>query len=188
MQKYNMQSLDEFMIAYCTFTRDLESLFHYMECREETEEGKEFSSDLIGRMAEKGILMKEPLNNVLKIEFGDMYVEEEFAKQFFVDAHIAGEELWAAYPNSTNINGNFIILKKGEKIGNVYYDKEKLIEVYCNKIGHDRELHANIIKRVLQAKKLGKINFTLRSFVLDSLWEALDENSQEEDYNSKTII
>ncbi len=197
MQKYDMQSLDEFIIAYCTFTRDLESLHNYMQCKEEftyvDDEGVErkgsyFSNTLIQKMAAKGILMKEPLDNDLKIEFTDLYIDEEFGKQFFVDAEIAGEELWTAYPNSMTIQGNFIILKKGEKIGNVYYDKEKLIQIYCEKIGHDRELHKEIIKKVLQAKKLGKINFTLRSFILDSLWEALDVASQEGDYSSKTII
>ena len=188
MQKYNMQSLDEFMIAYCAFTRDLESLHNYMECKDGTDEGKYFAVSLIRSMADKGILMKEPLDNEYKVEFTDLYIDEEFAKQFFIDSQIAGDELWAAYPNSTTIQGNFIILKKGEKIGNVYYDKDRLIEIYCNKIGHDRDLHNSIIKKVTQAKKLGKINFTLRSFVLDSLWEAFDEASQEEDYSSKTII
>lgn len=197
MQKYDMQTLDEFIIAYCTFTRDLESLHNYMQCKDvmeyvddngEVKKGSFFSNALVKNMATKGILMKEPLDNDYNIEFADLYIDEEFANKFFVDAQIAGDELWAAYPNSTTIQGNYIILKKGEKIGNVYYDKDKLIEIYCTKIGSDRELHNSIIKKVLQAKKLGKINFTLRSFVLDSLWEALDESSQEGDYNSKTII
>lgn len=188
MKRYNMQNLDEFMIAYCTFTRDLESLYLYMHCKEATPEGTYFAQELIMKMADKGILQKEPLNNPHKVEFADLYVTEEFANKFFIEEKFAGEELWNAYPNNTTISGNYVILKKGEKIGNVYYDKDKLIQVYCDKIGHDRQLHNEIIKKVKKAKELGKINFTLRSFILDELWMALDESSQTGDYESKTII
>ena len=103
----------------------------------------------------------------------DLFLTPEFIDQHFIETKLAGEQLWLAYPNATEINGQYMPLKKGDKIGNIYYDKEKLIAVYCNKIGNNLALHREILEKVEAHKKVGNINFAIRSFILDELWESL---------------
>lgn len=192
MIQYKMTSLDEFMIMYCVYTKDLKSLHKYIENRVEhvREDGsinRHFSIELIKSMADRGILDASYLNfRTNKIDFLDLYITDSFAEKFFVDSMQAGEELYDAYPNSTEINGQFVILKKGQQIGNVYYGKDLLIEMYAKKIGNDIDKHRKVIEITKKAKEAGIINFTLRSYILDELWDSLEV--PETPQSNKTII
>jgi len=98
------------------------------------------------------------------------------------------EKLNKNYPDTTTIQGGTVILKKGEKIGNIYWGKDELIELYCKKIDNDRVLHMQIMDCIKRCKDKGIINFTLRSFIFDSLWETLLNLDMKKDYTSTISI
>jgi hypothetical protein len=173
MVRYGLKSTDELLLIQCIFQRDYRSLHNLAICK-----GKDaaFTHDIIIGLVEKNIFQKEPLRHHKKNEdicMMDLFLTPEFIDQHFIETKLAGEQLWLAYPNATEINGQYMPLKKGDKIGNIYYDKDKLIAVYCNKIGNNLALHREILEKVEAHKKVGNINFAIRSFILDELWESL---------------
>lgn len=188
MVQYGLKTVDELLLIKCVFERDYSSLHKLAICK-----GKEasFTHDVIIALVDKNIFQKEPLRHHKKNEdicMMDLFLTTEFIDKHFIETKLAGEQLWLAYPNSTEINGQYIPLKKGDKIGNIYYDKDKLIDVYCKKIGHNLELHKEILKKVEAHKKLGNINFAIRSFILDELWESLDLPQDNKVYNNSIVV
>lgn len=180
--KYDLDSVEEFLLAYCVYKKDYPTLKKYMDHKSFI-----FNNEIIENLVKKGIIDCNKLNTD-KIEFLDLYVTEEFSNQIFIDTLEAGEELYSVYPDTTTIQGGTVILKKGDKIGNFYWGKDELMELYCKKIDNDRSLHNQIIECIKRCKEKGIINFTLRSFIFDSSWESLMKLDMKKDYTSTISI
>lgn len=166
--KYNI-SIEQFWILYLKITNDWENLDKYC---------KEFEPNLkiILDLEAKGYI--EPLNDCIKngrqaLEMFDILPIGEITENLFIEAKIAGQQLFTVFPKFITMNGINIVATKGENINGTYYDKDKLIEIYCSKIGNDRELHIKILNAIKIAKEKNYINFVLRSFILDELWDNL---------------
>lgn len=122
----------------------------------------------------------EPINDFIKqghddLDMFDITPTGKVADSLFVEMDIAGNQLYTVYPKYITINGQSIVATKGETINGKYYDKDLLIETYSKKIGLNKELHNKVIEAVRIGKEKGCINFVLRSFILDELWENLFE-------------
>lgn len=119
-----------------------------------------------------------------------LLVPYEFSDKLFIDAEIAGEELYQAYPHflSQRINGQRVVAKKGGTYEGIYYDEYKIKRLYTDLIRNDYELHNRIIECIEKAKRYRNVNVSLREFVLNKLWNAwfhLDDD--EEDSNIRLI-
>ena len=90
----------------------------------------------------------------------------------FIDTEEAGLALFEAYPHFLNIGGQQVVAKKGGNINGVYYGKDELISLYAKKIGNDIVKHNSIIEAIEKAKQQNVINFTLRDFIYNELWDA----------------
>lgn len=182
MEAYNLKSFDELFLIQCVYTKDTDTLYKFFTKVKNTL----FTNDVIHRLAKDGIFQEEPLKYTNgSIEIFDLFLTTDFIQKFFPEVENLGKELWNVYPNTAFINGQDVVLKKGEKIGNVYYDKDKLMSVYCEKIKFNKELHQQIIAKVNKNKDM--INFTLRSFILDELWESLPDTTQKQIDNTDFV-
>ena len=181
-------TIEDFFLIHVLYRKDYLSFNSYItECKKEFYSNKQLES-----LAIKRILQLEPIQNALDLniplEMFDLYLTEEFRDKYYIDTDEAGKELWAVYPNTAFIGGQDVILKKGEKIGNTYFDKDKLIKLYCEKIQNNLEVHRNIIAKVTANKE--SINFTIRAFIFDELWDSLEVDAKSSDnyFNNKTVI
>lgn len=186
-QKYEITS-EEFFLIHLLYRKDYLSFSKYLtKCKKSF-----YSNNELLALAEKGILKAEPIEDAVrlncKLEMLDLFLTEEFRNQYYKDTEEAGKELWEAYPNTAFIGGQDVILKKGEKIGAVYFDKDTLIKLYCEKIQNNLEVHKEIIAKIKANKDI--INFTIRAFIFDELWDSLkvDAKSSDNYFNNKTII
>ena len=177
MKKYDLQSIEGLLLAHCAFMAN-EQHPEYLEfikiILDQLGKGK-FSKDSVQEMVDKGIIDGRFIKTPDDLNFANIYLTDEFQEAYYVDSNTAGEELWDAYPNTTIIDGRSVILKKGEKIGDTYWDKDALILMYSKKIGSNKELHQSIVSKIKKAKELGVLNFTLRSFIFDEMWGSLDD-------------
>jgi len=177
MKKYDLQSIEGLLLAHCAFMAN-EQHPEYLEfikiILDQLGKGK-FSKDSVQEMIDKGIIDGRFIKTPDDLNFANIYLTDEFQEAYYVDSNTAGEELWDAYPNTTIIDGRSVILKKGEKIGDTYWDKDALILMYSKKIGSNKELHQSIVSKIRKAKELGVLNFTLRSFIFDEMWGSLDD-------------
>ena len=177
MKKYDLQSIEGLLLAHCAFMAS-EQHPEYLEfikiILDQLGKGK-FSKDSVQEMIDKDIMDSRFIGNLDDLNFANIYVTDRFREAYYVDSQTAGEELWDAYPNTTVIDGRSVILKKGEKIGDTYWDKDALILMYSKKIGSNKDLHESIVLKVKKARELGVLNFTIRSFIFDSLYESLDD-------------
>lgn len=186
MLKYNLQNIEGLILAHCAFVQDADHLQLIDTIIRQFP--NKITKSSIQEMIDKKIIDGSRIKSLDNMNFMDIYVTEKFRESYYVDANIAGEELWAVYPNTADINGRSTILKKGEKIGDIYMDKDFLIAYYSKKIGYNKKKHEEIINKVIKANENKVINFTLRSFILDELWDSLDELIGLPNYDSRTII
>src|SRR6185312_12624375 len=193
MKKYDLHSIEGLLLAHCAFIAN-EQHPEYLEfikiILDQLGKGK-FSKDGVQEMIDKGIIDGRFIKTPDDLNFANIYLTDEFQEAYYVDSNTAGEELWDAYPNTTIIDGRSVILKKGEKIGDTYWDKDALILMYSKKIGSNKELHQSIVSKVRKAKELGVLNFTLRSFIFDEMWGSLDDligDSNSKSETTKTVI
>ena len=182
MKEYGLSSFDELFLIQCLYTRDMHTLVDFFTNHKD----ELFTNDGIRRLAKFEVLQESHLPpKGQPIEFADLYLTKSFIDKFFTSEE-AGKELWLIYPNTAYINGQDVILKKGEKIGTEYYDKDKLISIYHKKIAGNKELHDKIIEKVKKNKAM--INFTLRSFILDELWDSLPEESSNNEHSNRIVV
>lgn len=174
MKKYDLQSIEGLLLAHCAFMETPEYL-EFMEIILKQLGKDKFSKDSIQEMIDKNIIDGRFIKDINNLSYGDIFITDEFMQAYYVDSGRAGQELWDAYPNTTVIDSRSVILKKGEKIGDTYWDKDALMALYSKRIGADKDLHNSIIEKVKRAKELGVLNFTIRSFIFDSLYESLDD-------------
>jgi hypothetical protein len=99
-------------------------------------------------------------------------VTDDFCKQLFVEGKFAGEELFEVYPHflSQKINGVRVHAKKGMLVGNEYWGKDELINIYGQRIKNDLQLHKKILESVRYADSIGQVTVTLREFIVNELW------------------
>ena len=177
MKKKDLKSVEGLLLAHCAFMAN-EQHPEYLEfiniLLDQLGRGK-FSKESVQEMIDKDIIDGRFIGSLDDLNFANIYVTDNFREAYYIDSNTAGEELWEAYPNTTVIDGRSVILKKGEKIGDTYWDKDALIQMYSRKIGSSKELHESIVSKVKKAKELGVLNFTIRSFIFDSLYESLDD-------------
>lgn len=174
MKKYDLQSIEGLLLAHCSFMEGPEYL-EFMEIILKQLGKDKFSKDSIQEMIDKKIIDGRFIKDLDDLSYGDIFITDEFMNAYYIDSNKAGQELWDAYPNTTIIDGRSVILKKGERIGDTYWDKDSLIALYSKKIAASKELHESIIKKVKIANQSGLLNFTIRSFIFDSLYESLDD-------------
>lgn len=86
-------------------------------------------------------------------------------KTFWLDFHIAGEELWNAYPNTLNIKGSLVPAKT--------CDKEELAKKYAKIIKYDKSSHQKILELLKKAKMANAISLGIEKFVDSRHWEYL---------------
>lgn len=169
-KKYSI-SIEQFWILYLRITDDWENLQLY--CDDFT-----IKLEIILDLEAKGYI--EPLHECIKnrtepLEMFDISPIGEIIDKLFVESKFAGTQLFTVFPKYIKVNGNTVVATQGETINGTYYDKDKLIEVYSSKIGHDKELHTKILNAVKIGKDRNLINFVLRKFIMDELWENLFE-------------
>jgi hypothetical protein len=175
-------NLDQLFILHCIALNDNESLAEYSKSI------GVFDPELIMDLVNKDLLVREQIPNYGDIEFLDLYLTEKAKQELFVATQIAGVQLWNAYPDFIIINGTKTITKKGGEFNGKYWDKQMLIELYCEKIGFDVELHKKIINTVKIADSNNMINFVIRSFIWDELWESLFVMVEDQIYSKVNVI
>lgn len=113
----------------------------------------------------------------------DLLVTDEFAEKLFIDAEIAGEELYNTYPHylSNRIDGQRVVAKKGGTYNGVYYDQDRLKKLYIDLIGNDYELHNKVLECVEKAKRYKNVNISLREFIINKIWNAWFTLDDEDD-------
>ena len=184
--KYDI-NVEQFFLINLLHRKDYKTFIEYVtKCKKSF-----YTNQELLVLANKGILEAEPIAEAIKVnsrlEMFDLFLTEEFRDLYYIDSEEAGKELWENYPNTTFIDGRDVPLKKGDKIGNVYYDKDTLIKLYCDKIQNNLDKHREIISK-LKANK-DKINFAIRSFILDEMWDSLeDKGSDEKQYNNTLVV
>lgn len=167
---------NQFYILHLTYRKDWNNLYKYKEnvVSKVTENGKKLHGfdieEELRPLVDKGYLVDWGK----KFEVLDLMVNPEFAEKLFVDTFEAGEELWKEYPHFLDINGQKVVAKKGGEINGKYYGKEELIQLYSTKIGNAKDKHQWIISKLKLAISQKIINFPLRNFIYDEMWEAFE--------------
>ena len=189
-EELGLNSLDELFLIQVLFQRSNTSFTaldkFFRKIKKEV-----FSTTTIESFLRAGILQEEPLRHWIKnknstVEIVDLYLTQEFYERFFILTDYAGRELFEAYPKTAIIQNATIILQKGEKIGNIYYDRDKLMQLYGEKIGNDLELHKEVLAKV--KANFNDINFTIRSFIFDELWLSLSLKENKKDYTNANLV
>jgi len=188
---------NQFYVLYLIYSKDWNNLYRYKEnvISKVTKNDKGESINLHGfdveeelqPLIDKGYLEDPFTRGVSRSNFEivDLMVTPTFSSKIFIDSWQAGEELWKLYPHFLEINGQKVVAKKGGEMNGKYYGKEELIELYSKKIGNSRDKHDWILRKTKLAIDQKVINFPIRNFIYDEMWEAFEEL---EDTGNKNVF
>lgn len=128
---------------------------------------------LLLSLQEKGVILKTykiPLVGEAFDPF-EIPINKNFIKALYKSSFEMGKELFDAYPQFGNINGNIIplrgISKKFDSLEQAYFK-------YGRAIGFNPDRHKNIIELVDWARDNNILNCSLASFIVNEGWHDLD--------------
>ncbi len=128
---------------------------------------------LISRLQDKGIILKSykiPKEGSVFDPFAIPF-NKNFIKNLYRSSFELGKELFEAYPQFGNINGNVVPLRGISK----HFDSlEDCYFRYSKCIGWSSEKHDRIVSLVTWAKDNNLLNMSLSSFVINNSWLDLE--------------
>lgn len=98
----------------------------------------------------------------------------EFKKKYFIDAMVAGRQLWDAFPSerSYRINGRALLTKK---IGTELQSVDDFYQYYGTRIKWSAAKHKSVMAALERAKAAEQIDFTIMDWVKNEMWSNFPE-------------
>lgn len=129
-------------------------------------EGETKLHDIFESLKRKNIILK----NCEPETPADVEFNKSFMKSFMKHSDILGEELWEAYPDFSIIRG---MKYPWKNIAKSFNSQSDFFYFYAKEIGNNVNKHNEILDLVKWAKENGKINCSIREFVISHQWEQL---------------
>lgn len=133
-----------------------------------------FTKETFIRLKSKGYIEFNEDTVEQMVFSNELSVTKEFSEYLFTNSLEGGDELFEAYPDFIEINGK----RMGAKVcsGTNIFDVQ---ETYLELIGHNREKHEEILKKIGIAKrnKNPYVNISIVNFVNQECWKYLDTKS-----------
>lgn len=129
--------------------------------------------DILVSLQEKGVILKtyKIPNAGEKFDPFAIAINKNFIKALYKSSFEMGKELFDAYPQFGNINGNIVplrgISKKFDSLEQAYFK-------YGKAIGFNPDRHKSIIELVDWARDNNILNCSLASFIVNEGWHDLD--------------
>lgn len=129
------------------------------------------AEDII-RLVDQEVL--EPFDSSGPFWYDQLEFNPKFKKKYFVDAMVAGRQLWDAFPSerSYRINGRALLTKK---IGNELQSVDDFYQFYGTRIKWSLAKHKEVLASLERAKAQEQIDFTIMDWVKNEMWSNFPE-------------
>lgn len=160
--RYSEYSTDPLFYQYCNEVGDEISPFSVTDARIAIERG-------FLEIIEKD----KTIDDLINVRLDNLKVTNKFQDEFWIEAVVAGEELWNNYPNFLQI--------KGKQNSAKSCNKEALIVNYMKKVSHSREKHNYVMDMLDKAKRNDLINMGIEKWVASEQWNVVRDFQEEEE-------
>lgn len=157
----NKLTQSQFLFMYLIYRKKWKAYKLFKETCHETDDGT-----FLGKFLTNDLISREFIEKIGETgKTGDYKLTEKFTNLYLNDVFIATEELKAAYPAFTVINGNHIPL--------ITIDIFQIAGIYGERIDHSVEEHKEVMKDLLYARDKGVIRMKFENFIRGEMWKGI---------------